>query len=232
MIITESDLLRRVAERTAQNTEDIAQKNKQRRNQVTDIYGVEYTRQGDKNSPAVFYIPISPASAYLERFSFKLIIQSFASTVAGGTSSATVEVEDTSIAVKTASGSTAANPKYELNPNPHNHSTKAHTHNLVSGVALTPTTASDFKVYIEEIDVTPYLMAQYGSWINGEGVYPSLEIDEDYDILEVASDFMAEGREDDMTKLTRSGYKPVRITSDSPFQVTMVVWVRFSHVNR
>lgn len=222
MMITHEELLYRVTERTAANTQDIRQKNKQRRNQVTDIYGVEYTRQGDANTPAVFYIPVSPASAYLERFSFKLIIQPFASSVGSGTQSATVDVKNRSLSIS----------DDDITPNPHDHSTEPHTHNLVSGLTITHTLSSNFSVAIEGIDITPYLMAQYGEWIDGEGVYPSLEIDEDYDILEVASDFMAEGREDDMTKLTRSGYKPVTITSDGPFQVTMVVWVRFSHVNR
>ena len=222
MILTEEQLLFRAVERTAANHEDIKQKNRQRRNQVTDIYGVEYTRQGDSNTPATFYLPVSPASAYLERFSFKLIIQPFSSTAGSGTESATVDVNNRSLSI---SGSS-------ISPNPHDHSTQPHTHNLVSGIALTHTTATDFRVAIEGIDVTPYLMAQYGEWIDGEGVYPSMEIDEDYDILEVASDFEAEGRTSDVNKLVRSGYKPVTITSNAPFQVTMVVWIRFSHVNR
>ena len=222
MKMTTDELLFRTVERTVANTQDIRQKNRQRRNQVTDIYGVEYTRQGDKNTPATFYIPVSPASAYLERFSFKLIVQPFASSVSAGTQSAVVSVNNRSLSINNDS----------ISPNPHNHTTDAHTHNLVSGISLTHTTASDFTVAIEGIDVTPYLMAQYGEWIDGEGVYPSLAIDEDYDILEVASDFEAEGRTEDVEKLVRSGYKPVTIASDSPFQVTMVVWVRFSHVNR
>lgn len=222
MKLTRDELLIRTVERVAANTQDIRQKNKQRRNQVTDIYGVEYTRQGDANTPAVFYIPVSPASAYLERFSFKLIIQPFASSVGSGTESATVTVNNRSLSIE----------DDNISPNPHNHTTQSHTHNLVSGLSLTHTTSSNFRVAIEGMDITPYLMAQYGEWIDGEGVFPSLEIDEDYDILEVASDFMAEGREDDVDKLVRSGYKPVTITSDGPFQVTMVVWIRFSHVNR
>lgn len=222
MILTQEELLYRAVERTAANHQDIKQKNRQRRNQVTDIYGVEYTRQGDANSPATFYIPVSPASAYLERFSFKLIIQPFASSAGAGTESAVVTVNNRELSVNNDT----------ISPNPHNHTTQAHTHNLVSGISLVHTTATDFRIAIEGIDVTPYLMAQYGEWIDGEGVYPSLEIDEDYDILEVASDFEAEGRSDDVNKLVRSGYKPVTISSDAPFQVTMVVWVRFSHVNR
>jgi len=222
MKVTHEELLYRVTERAAMNAQNLKQKDRQRRNMVTDIYGVEYTRQGDANNPAVFYIPVSPASAYLERFSFKLIIQPFVSSVGAGTGSAVVNVKDRSLSIS----------NNNITPNPHDHATDPHTHNLVSGISLTPTTASDFRVSIEGIDVTPYLMAQYGEWIDGEGVWPSLSIDEDYDILEVASDFEAEGRSDDVNKLVRSGYKPVTITSSAPFQVTMVVWVRFSHVNR
>lgn len=222
MKLTHEELLYRVTERVAQNHEDIKQKNRQRRNQVTDIYGVEYTRQGDATHPATFYIPVSPASAYLERFSFKLIVQPFATTTTGTTGGSTAALNGTPLSVS----------NNQITPNPHSHTQSPHSHTISAGLGLSHTTANDFTVAIEGIDVTPYLMAQYGDWIEGEGVYPSLAIDEDYDILEVASDFEAEGRNEDVQKLVRSGYKPVTISSSQPFQVTMVVWVRFSHVNR
>lgn len=222
MIISYADAIERVAARAVKNHKDIQRKNKQRRHNVVDMYGVEYTRQGDGGSPARFYISISPDMVYLERFEFKLIIQPFVSTVQSGTQSAVVNVNPTNLSVNNDT----------ITPNPHDHTTDAHSHNVVAGISQVSTTASDFRVSIEGIDVTPYLAAQYDAWISGEGVYPSLEIGKDYDILEVASDLVAEGREEDADTLVKAGYKRIEITSASPFQVTLVNYLKYSHLNR
>lgn len=222
MRVTAIEALERVGNRVAYNTDDVRQKNRQRRNQTVDLYGYEFTRNGDGGSPADFYISISPDMIYLQRFEFKLIVQPFISTVTGGTQSATVTVNNESLSL---SGS-------NITPNPHKHTTNAHTHNLVNGIATVQTTATDFVITIEGVDVTPYLMAQYGEWIAGEGVYPSLDIGQNYDILEVASDLYAEGRETDAEKLVSAGYKKVQISSGSPFSVTMVMYLKYSHMSR
>ena len=223
------EALARISERTADNYQYMKENLRQRRNQVTDLYGVEYYRQADGGSPASFYISISPDMVYLERFQFKLIIQPFVSTVSsGGVDSVEVQVENTSLRVQ------EDGDGYKVNPNPHKHDTVPHTHNVVldGGISMTHTVADDFEVRIDDIDVTPYLMAQYGSWIDGEGVYPSLTIGEDYDILEVASDLVAEGNKDLADKLLRPGYKKVEISSSSPFSVVLVNYLKFSHLNR
>lgn len=221
MILTQQQAIQRLSEKVYDNTRNIRQKDRQRRHNFVDLYGVEYTRQGDKGTPATFYISISPDMVYLERFEFKLIVQPFAS-YSNGMETSVVQVNDTSLSVS----------NNAVAPNPHKHSTQAHTHNLTSGITLTPTTANDFRIYIEGIDITAYLMAQYGFWISGEGVYPSLEIGEDFDILEVACDLVAEGRGADADKITHSGYKQVKITSNAPFQVTLVNYLKYSHMNR
>ena len=160
---------------------------------------------------------------YLLRFEFKLIIQPFVTTVASnGIQSAEVAVNNTSLSVNNSS----------ITPNPHGHTTQPHTHNVVSGVSMTHTTANDFRVSIDGIDITPYLMAQYGSWIDGEGIYPSAEIDKDYDILEVISDLMSDGHETEARTIAKAGNHRVDITSDSPFQVTLVNYLKYSHMNR
>ncbi len=225
MRYTLEEAIRVLSERTYDNTKDIKQSNRQRRDIPVDLYGVEYTRQGDGGAPATFYISITPDMIYLERFEFKLIVQPFAS-YSNGIETAEVQVDGTSLSV------TENWQGHTVTPNPHSHTTQAHTHNLTSGITLTHTTASDFRISIEGIDITPYLMAQYGAWINGEGVYPSLDINENYDILEVACDMMAEGRESDANKLTRAGYKQIQITSNAPFQVTLVNYLKLSHLNR
>lgn len=67
--------LRVLSERTYDNMRDISQKNKQRRTQVTDLYGVEYSHFGGTGSPAEFYISVSQDLIYWERFQFKLYIE-------------------------------------------------------------------------------------------------------------------------------------------------------------
>ena len=243
MILTQEEAIIRISERVAENKKRIDRMLKQRRNQVVDMYGVEYTRQGAANSPARFYISITPDLVYLERFEFKLIVQPFLSMA--GT------IGPTSLSVSGSSGGYSVITEEELediinsdncdslpededggggsgsiSPNPH-------THEVVPGITPIPVTANDFRVKIEGIDVTPYLMAQYGGeWLNGEGVYPSLEIGRDYDIIEVASDLIGEGRKADADKLLRSGYKAVEITASQPFSVTLVLYLKMSHCNR
>ena len=214
--------INRIAERTFDNTETIRQMKRQRRNQVVDIYGMEFTRQGGPGAPATFYISISPDMIYLERFEFKLIIQPFLTTTGVSTSTATVSIEETSLSIQNS----------QISPNPHTHTVTTHTHSTSPGASLTPVSGTGFTVSIEGIDVTPYLMAQYGTWIDGEGVYPSIKIDKDYDILEVASDFIAEGRPEDADALTKAGYKKVEVTGTKLFSVTLVLYCKFSHLNR
>lgn len=212
--MTPEQALTRVAERTYDNTEDIRQKNRQRRHQVLDLYGVEYTRQGTQGAPATFYISMSPDMVYMERFEFKLIIQPFVIPIASN------GLTPTSLSVTENESGT-----HTISPNPH-------THNVIAGLTFVNTTASDFRVVIEGVDITANLMAQYDSWISGEGVYPSTDILNNYDILEVASDLTAEGRTADADKLTHAGYKKVQIYSDSPFEVTLVLYTKYSHLNR
>lgn len=249
------EALVRVAERTVENTQVIQENLRQRRNQVTDLYGVEFTRQGDGNNPASFYISISPDLVYLERFEFKLIIQPFLSTAGSSTGATSLNIVDGggggNTLVVTQNGTyslsgydnifvnTDGNDEVPLMSLPNGGSTNysispdPHSHSIVAGITSVPTTASDFTVSVEGIDVTPYLMAQHnGQWISGSGVYPSLAIDDVYDILEVAGDLIDEGRESDAHQLTKPGYKPVVISSAQPFQVTLVLYAKYSHLNR
>lgn len=225
MILTLEEALTRVAERTAENKRRIDRELRQRRNQVVDMYGVEYTRQGGENAPAKFYISISPDMVYLERFEFKLIVQPFLST-SGGVGPATLDLRGVGSGSHDTVTPTEVANMLDITPNPH-------THNVTAGISQITTTANDFRISVEGIDITPYLMAQYGgNWLDGEGVYPSLEIGEDYDILEVASDLIGEGRDADADKLLRPGYKAIEISAGGAFSITLVNYLKYSHLNR
>lgn len=229
MELTIENAIQKIAERTVDNTRDLRKTRLQRRTEFTDLYGIPFTAQGDANAPATFYISISPDLVYYLRFQFKLAIQPFTSTVSAGTRAAEVNVKTRSLS-GSVSGSTV-----NITPNPHDHGTDPHTHEVVSGLTMTHTTATDFRVKIHGVDITPYLMEQQGgSWIDGEGLYPGKELDDDsvYDVLDVATVMHNEGRAADVEKLLKAEFKRVEITSNSPFMATMYLYLKYNNVGR
>lgn len=229
--MTIESAINRIGERTADNKRELQKSRLQRRTEFTDLYGIPHTAQGDANNPATFYISISPDLVYYLRFQFKIDIQPFTSTVSSGTRSAQVSVNSRNLTGRVDGGSV------DIQPNPHTHSTDPHTHEVVSGLTMTHTTATDFRVLIHGVDITAYLMEQHGgSWIHGEGLYPSegtgLTDDDVYDILDVATVMHSEGKAADVTKLLKPGFKKVQITSSAPFQATMYLYLKYNNVGR
>lgn len=223
MKMTMGRALNRVAERTAKNSEILKESLYQRRDQVVDLYGIPFYASGDAGNPAKIYISVSQDRIYFLRFQFKLIIRPFLTSVAGdGVQGATVVVNTQSLSTN---GST-------ITPNPHRHTTVEHTHNLTGGVTLTHTTSTDFDIYVDGVDVTPYLIAQYDEWINGEGIYPSTNVNASYDLLKVASDMVAEGNKGRADKLLAAGFKTIEVRSNGPFAVELHLYLKFSHMAR
>lgn len=166
-----NQFINRIAENTVKNKEQLNQDIKQRRNQVVDLQGIEFTRVGTREYQPSFYVSISPDMIYMERFEFKLIVEG--------------------------------------------------------------ATGSNFRVSVDGVDITAYLMAQYdGQWITGDGVYPSMSIHKNYDVLEAASDMYAEGKTALAESLVRPGYKKIVISASQPFTVTMSQYIKYSHMNR
>ena len=209
-----------LAERTADIAKDGRQAGRQRRNQVVDIFGMEFTRQGDTNNPAVFYVSVSPDLIYYERFEFKLIISSFAMPLAGSgsTDQATVAINAQNL---TTTGTS-------ISPNPHGHTTQPHRHSVVPGVSISQSHVSNAEIWIEGVNVTQYLKDQHGgAWINGEGIFPGGGFI-NYDILGIIGK-MPKWQQGLVLK---PGYKPVEIRADGIFNVTLVNYLKYSHVNR
>lgn len=208
-----------IAERTSDRTRNERQNQLQRRNQVVDVYGMEFSRQGDTKHPATFYISVSPDLVYYERFEFKIIIQPFAMPVGDGmTGETTVGINRTSLSMGI---------NNDINPNPHDHTTQKHNHPLNSGITLFSSTISDFQVFIEEIDMTPYLKAQGKGWPDREGVFPK-EQTANYDVLE-AADSMPDWQQG---VILQPGYKKVELKANGIFNATLVSYLKYSHVNR
>lgn len=241
MIYTYAEELQRVAERTADNKEAISQMNKQRRNSVVDMFGVPFTAYGDANNPATVYLSVSPDLIQFSRFQFKIAIEPFRST-AGSVSIGTASLSASGTSEGSISSTTDHQGFVELEvdvestsgaitPNPHGHSAT-----VTGGVSTIHTTASDFRLYIDGVDVTAYLIAQHsGAWMNGEGIYPTNTIEDKidfYDILDVAGLMYEEGNVSAHNRLLTPGFKPITLTSASPFQATVYMYVKYNYTGR
>lgn len=227
MNVTYEQAMNMLFERTADNRKQLQKQIKQRRNGMEDLYGVMFSASGDADTPASFYISLSPDYTYLERFAFKFVIKPYETTIKGATTSATVQIESTSLSVN----------NNAITPNPHSHTAKAHTHNMIDGIARVNTTSDDWSVIVDGVDITDYLIEQHdGDWIDGEGVYPTNDLDDEtadfYDLLDVASLMTAEGEITKREKLLRRGFKKVEIKSDAPFAVDAYLYVKYGHLNR
>lgn len=225
-------------ERTSDNTRLLKQDLNQRRNGMEDLYGQPFIVYGDANSPASFYISISPDMVYLERYAFKFVIMPYQTTVTGGTSSATVTVNNRNLEIEESGSGTHT---HEIKPNPHNHTTEAHTHNLINGKAFVHTTSKNWEVWIEGINITDYLKEQVADipngWLGdkGEGIYPNKRLDKMvyfYDILDVASVMDAEGKTTERDELIAPEMKLVEIKSDAPFGIQAYLYLKYSAMNR
>lgn len=234
MILTLEQYLNRISEKTVDNTKQLRKAVQQRRNGMTDLYGTFFTAEGDADNPATFFISLSPDMVYAEQLAFKFVIRPYSTTVKGGTSSATVSVNNRSLSVDNDA----------ITPNPHNHTTDPHTHNLIEGKAFVQTVSDYWRVHIAGVDVTPYLIEQHnGEWIDmsdGDSVqvFPNNELDdvEDfYDILGVVSMMYEEDTEEslaDANKILKPEFKRVEIFSDAPFGVDAYLYTKLSHLNR
>lgn len=212
-----------VAEKTYHNSKKLSQNDRQRRDEFVDLYGIEFSRNGSQNTPAVFHVSVSGDASYLERFQFKIVIEAFQSTAGSETSSVSLKENPDNVTGET------LNLYDTLTPNPHKHS-------ITPGMASIPVTTSNFHVYCEGIDITAYLYAQClengWNWFNGEGVYPSSDLEQSFDLLEVACDMKAEGREAQANQILKQGWKPITLSADAPFYATMVLYLKYQHMNR
>lgn len=223
-----------LADRVEYNTRNTRQDQLQRRNQVVDIYGEEFTRQGDSQTPARFYVSISPDMVYLERFEFKLIVQPFSMSVGNnGATANTSLTASTSVGNTSLSGSVSGTTA-TITPNPHSHTATTaitpnpHNHALTAGITLTQSTVSNFRVSMGGIDLTPYLQLQYPGWITGEGIFPNGQTTDNYDLLTVAGLVPAWQR----GIITSPGYKDITISANGVYSVSLALYLKYSHVNR
>lgn len=88
-------------------------------------------------------------------------------------------------------------------------------------------TATDFSIYIEDIDLTAYFKQQFnGAWITGGGLYPGQL--SNFDILKACGYLTDEQR----NIILDPGYKTIKISGNGNFDVTLINYLKYSHVNR
>ena len=206
---------------------------------MEDLYGVCFSANGDANHPATFYVSLSPDYVYLERFAFKFVIKPYSSTVAGASSSGGGGTSgSTSLAIESEVDSGTSTLVESIDPNPHAHSEGGGTTTVTVdyGIHSISTTSTNWRVRIDGVDITAYLIAQHdGAWISGEGVYPNSELgqpEDFYDILEVCDVLTDEGHITERDKILESKFKKVEIISDAPFGLDAYLYLKYPHSNR
>ena len=195
-IRTYDDTLEALAEKTDISRLIVEQANKQRRNQVVDLYGVEMHRQCwhipeeyqdfGYNYIAQFYISIPPDTAYLERFGFKLW--------------------------------------FEYNNAPYD----------PESPVIYP---NNTRVFYGGTEITPFLaLQQYGEvrddLVLGTGIYPDFSSEANYDILTACSDMMLVGLEEEAQKILAPGFEVVTIACEYEFVGNLLLYLKYSHLNR
>lgn len=193
-MITLSNAVGKIAERTVDNSQKWRQSLRQRRSEYVDIYGVPFNFEpvNDAGTKLQAHIYISTDLEYYERLQFKLVVKSSQSIDADHFIFKYGHIADED-----------DNPRL--------------------------------------VDCTDYLIAQHDDWVSGSGYnyFPS-EVDNDetdeaadfYDLLVVCSDLMAEGKSAYKNRITRAGSKLAQIESNVPCQVQMLLYCKYSTVNR
>ena len=89
--------------------------------------------------------------------------------------------------------------------------------------------ATNFQIFIEGIDLTPYFMAQWrGQFVSGNGIYPNNQLGR-YDVLQ-ACKLMDDEKK--VRRILSPGYKDVRIYGDGGFTVKLYNYLKYNHVGR
>ena len=234
-LVTIDEYLTRLSERVVDNSRQLKRGVHQRRNGMEDLYGVCFTSNGDATHPASFYVSLSPDYIYLERFALKLVIKPFTSSVAGA-SGGSISIGATELTFDSVVDPTTGEVTTSATPNPHTHSVSGGGGSVDYGVKKVDTTSTNWRLSIDGIDITPYLIAQHdGEWIRGQNVYPNNNVGGAkafYDILEVCDVLTDEQKIDERDQILASGFKRVDLASDAPFGVDFYLYLKYNHLNK
>lgn len=202
-----------LAERTHDVNKKTRQANLQRRHTVTEIYGQEYSSQGDANTPATVYLPVSKDLVYHEVMEIQIRISDF-SIPFSNESSAGLMTDEVSL--------TYDEQTKQISPNPHKHT-------ISGGIGSFPTSSNKFRIEIQGIDITGAIKEKYnGNWIDGNGIFPKSDDGlAHYNLLEILP-YLHSWQQN---VLLSSGLKEIKIYGNGLFRATVVEFFKFSHRN-
>lgn len=197
----------RIAEKTYENKQLWGQAMRQRRTEYTDVYGIPYRSELQSNKTFEYHIMISPDLEYYERFQFKLYVET-------KTEGATIDPDE-----------------------------------FVLRMTDTSTYDEDTGKY-EWVDLSPYLMEQQDEWPDGSGYFPSEPIGSNdlrdfYDVLDACGIIELEDEQTEQstktvipdeerrkTMLLEPGNKLIQIKSPTNCDVTLILVLKYSTINR
>lgn len=208
-MMTYEEALNLISERTIENRQESRQKNLQRRTTPMDMYGVEIHKE-TKNGKVVFYSPsLSADKEYLERLQFKIVVEG-----SSGLTDFKLLMGDTDDVTYSDEAQNVPDDEAEE---------------------------------IADVDLSPYLAAQHGVWVDGNGIFPTsvisdkAEVADFYDILEACGDYIANTSkgtkerlraEEEVDMMTSAGLKRLTIETNTDCSISILMYVKYSQVNR
>ena len=202
MRLTSQKQLNILAERTYDLKQNLSEKDKQRRNQVVDLYGVDISRDSNSRNEAVMYVSVSFDLIYYMRFQFKVYIETDSATQFQILVRSKVYNEDTE--------------KYQLK-------------NIDITPYLIAQQDGEW-IDGERKDSAGYTLAWPSNGLPEDEDSDSPP--NAYDVLEVIDMMRAEGKEYEAQALERAEYKPFIIKANAPFFAAMSLYLKYSHVGR
>ncbi|EOH86691.1 hypothetical protein [Enterococcus pallens] len=207
MPATIDDVLNFLAKRQEGQSLVEKQRQLQRRNTVTDAKADFQTmlRGVDRIYTA---FRISNDMQYIMKYSFNLHIRPFVTNIAQN-----VTTSDTSLNV---SGS-------GVSPNPHHHTVDLGVQIKEHNFELTK-----LRISIQGIDLTDAIIAEYGSFVNGYGYYPSQN--DTFDVLRLL-DYLHPWQQ---SVVLSPGLKEIQITQNSNMlcECEISYYIKYNHVDR
>ena len=183
------------------------QRQLQRRNTVTDSKADFQTmlRGADRIYTA---FRISTDMQYVMKYSFNLHIRPFVTNVA-----LSAKTSDTSLSI---SGSA-------ITPNPHHHDVQ-----LEVEVSEHVFDTSTIRLAIQGVDITDAIIAEYGSFVNGYGYFPSQ--DTNFDVMRLL-DYLPAWQQ---AIILSPGLKEIQITQSATTlcECEISYYIKYNHVDR
>lgn len=207
MVVTIDKAIDILVSRQDRQTKIEKQRQLQRRNTVTDSKSDFKTmlRGTDKLYTA---FRITNDLQYIMKYSFNLHIRPFVTSFSQNA---------------TTSSTTLALSEGKINPNPHNH-------DVAIGIEISEHNfdTSSLRISIQGVDITNAIIAEYGSFIDGYGYFPSQ--DTNFDVFRII-DYLPTWQQ---SILLSPGLKEIQISQDdnSLCECEISYYIKYNHIDR